>query len=374
MKDYVEEMRAGSHLTVIPDSQLLVSKFTELHNLVKATAKIDSQMKADIDAIFSDIKQNLPTESTFKGRLPFIFLKKRSATDPTHWEPDADLSSVYLNTLAKMANEGITFKGRHALITGCGQGSIGVEIVKALLSGGANVVITTSRFSKSVTEFYRSIYEQHGSKGSRLVVVPFNGGSFQDTRALVEYIYDAKGGLGWDLDFIIPFAAIPEQGRELDGIDSRSELAHRVMLTNLLRLMGEVKSKKQSLKYDTRPAVVVLPMSPNHGTFGGDGLYGESKIGLETMFNRFHSEGWSSYLTIVGAVIGWVLYSVAIVRLHMLTRTYCSAVGREVPVLCPRIISSLKASNRLGRALSQLTKWHSTSSVSFTLILSSYPA
>jgi fatty acid synthase subunit beta len=34
-------------------------------------------------------------------------------------------------------------------------------------------------------------------------------------------------------------------------------------------------------------------------------LYGESKIGLETLLNRWHSESWSNYLTIVGAVIGW---------------------------------------------------------------------
>ncbi|KNC98227.1 phosphopantetheine-protein transferase domain [Spizellomyces punctatus DAOM BR117] len=305
MKDYVEEMRAGSDLTRIPDSQILVSKFEQLAALMKSAPELNGATKSQVDAIFAEIQQNLPPRSGFQGRLPFVFLKRRNPVDPSQWEPDADLSTIYLDTLAKMANEGISFKGRHALITGCGKESIGVDVLKALLSGGARVIVTTSRFSKSSTEFYRSIYERHGSKGSRLVVVPFNGASFQDTVALVEYIYDTKGGLGWDLDFIIPFAAIPEQGREIDGIDSKSELAHRIMLTNLLRLMGQVKAKKQVMKYDTRPAVVVLPLSPNHGTFGNDGLYSESKIGLETLFNRFHSESWSSYLTIVGAVIGW---------------------------------------------------------------------
>lgn len=96
-----------------------------------------------------------------------------------------------------------------------------------------------------------------------------------------------------------------ENGREIDMIDSKSELAHRIMLTNLLRLMGAVKTQKASRGYDTRPAQCLLPLSPNHGTFGNDGLYSESKLALETLFNRWHSESWASYLTITGVVIGW---------------------------------------------------------------------
>jgi fatty acid synthase subunit alpha, fungi type len=130
-------------------------------------------------------------------------------------------------------------------------------------------------------------------------------GSKQDVEALIDYIYDTKSGLGWDLDYIIPFAAIPENGREIDSIDSRSELAHRIMLTNLYRLLGAVKKEKFERGFDTRPAQVILPMSANHGLFGNDGLYSESKIGLETLFTRWHSESWGQYLTVIGAVIGW---------------------------------------------------------------------
>lgn len=107
-----------------------------------------------------------------------------------------------------------------------------------------------------------------------------------------------------DLDYILPFAALPENGREIDGLDDRSELAHRIMLTNLLRLLGAVKSKKAALQLVTRPTEVVLPLSPNHGLFGSDGLYSESKISLETLFNRWSSESWGEYLCIAGAVIG----------------------------------------------------------------------
>jgi len=177
--------------------------------------------------------------------------------------------------------------------------------LKGLLSGGAKVVATTSSFSKKTTEYYREVFETYGSKGSKLILVPFNQGSLKDTQALVNYIYDPANGLGWDLDFIVPFAAISESGREINEVDSRSELAHRVMLTNLIRLLGLVKSKKQEFGYTTRPAEVILPLSPNHGIFGGDGLYAESKIGLEPLLNKWTSESWNQYLTIVGAVIGW---------------------------------------------------------------------
>jgi fatty acid synthase subunit alpha len=166
-------------------------------------------------------------------------------------------------------------------------------------------VVTTSRFSREVTEYYQSMYARYGARGSQLVVVPFNQGSQQDVNALIEYIYDEKKGLGWDLDHIVPFAAIPENGREIDSIDSKSELAHRIMLTNLLRMLGAVKTQKAARGFETRPAQVVLPLSPNHGTFGNDGLYSESKLALETLFNRWHSESWGNFLTICGAVIGW---------------------------------------------------------------------
>jgi fatty acid synthase subunit alpha len=274
MKDYVKELQQGSHLTRVerPSFKALASKFEELNNLLK-TGKLDVAQKSEIDGVFKQIQALLPADATKtdSDNTPFVFLKKRREDDPAQWEFDSSLTESYFSCLHAMAADGITFKDKHALITGCGKDSIGVEILKALLAGGARVIVTTSRFSKSVTEYYRSIYERHGSKGSRLVVVPFNGGSLQDTKALVDYIYDKdpKSGLNWDLDFVVPFAAIPENGRELDGIDGKSELAHRIMLTNLLRLLGEIKIKKQKLSFDTRPAAVLLPMSPNHGTFGG---------------------------------------------------------------------------------------------------------
>lgn len=67
-------------------------------------------------------------------------------------------------------------------MTGAGAGSIGADILQGLISGGAKVVVTTSRFSKEVTEYYQQIYSRYGGKGSQLIVVPFNQGMVKEVR------------------------------------------------------------------------------------------------------------------------------------------------------------------------------------------------
>ncbi|ETN41092.1 uncharacterized protein HMPREF1541_03027 [Cyphellophora europaea CBS 101466] len=220
------------------------------------------------------------------------------------WQYSDDLSLHLHQSLSEAINEGYCFNERNILVTGAGAGSIGCELVAKLLAAGANVVVTSSSYSPKVTRFYQSLYAEHGGRGSRLILVPFNQASVRDIQALVKYIYE-KEGLGMDLDYIIPFAAISENGRNLNNIDSRSELAHRVMLTNTMRLLGEVKQQKETRGILTRPAQVILPLSPNHGSFGSDGLYAESKLGLESLFEKFNSEDWAEYLLVCGALIGW---------------------------------------------------------------------
>ena len=122
------------------------------------------------------------------------------------WEYSSNLTGVYLDILHEIATSGTTFKDKNALLTGVGKGSIGVEVVKGLLSGGAHVVITTSSYSRKTVKYYQSIFQSFGSRGSALAVVPFNQASKQDVEALVDYIY---ANLGMDLDYILPFAGIP---------------------------------------------------------------------------------------------------------------------------------------------------------------------
>ncbi|PWY68836.1 fatty acid synthase subunit alpha [Aspergillus eucalypticola CBS 122712] len=221
------------------------------------------------------------------------------------WESRADLNAAFMATLGQTDNQCLSFSDAEVLVIGAGRDSIGTEIVRGLLRGGARVLVTTSSYSLATTRLYQQIYAEEGARGSQLILLPFNQASQQDLESLVSYIYDCDKGLGWDLSHIVPFAAIPEGGRQIEDIDSKSELAHRIMLTNTIRLLGAIKKQKQARGFDSHPAQVILPLSPNHGIFGGDGLYPESKLALETLFNRWSSESWGAYLSICGAIIGW---------------------------------------------------------------------
>ncbi|KAJ7456863.1 hypothetical protein B0H11DRAFT_2321206 [Mycena galericulata] len=105
-------------------------------------------------------------------------------------EYSSNLTGVYLDILHEIATSRTTCKDKNTLLTGIGKRSIGVKIVKGLLSGGAHVVITTSRYNRSTVEYYQSIFQI------------------------------------MDLDSIIPFAGVPENGREIDGLDAKSEFTH----------------------------------------------------------------------------------------------------------------------------------------------------
>jgi fatty acid synthase subunit alpha, fungi type len=217
----------------------------------------------------------------------------------THSE---ELTQTFFNDLNIARRMGFSFQGKNVLITGAGRNSIGINILKNLLSGGARVLLTTSSYRPETTQMYQEIYARYGARNSVLRVLPFNQGSYQDVQALARYIEEDSG---WDLDFIVPFAAVSEIGRELDDIDSKSELAHRLMLTNLLRLLGAVARGKREKQVISRPAQVILPLSPNHGLMGNDGLYSESKRALETLFSKWTSETWHDYLSLCGVNIGW---------------------------------------------------------------------
>ncbi|KAG9315241.1 hypothetical protein JVU11DRAFT_4375 [Chiua virens] len=324
LEAYVEEMASGDTISTV-NIQKVQEDVLKLWTVVKSQPGISQDQKNRIKALYEGVVRSLRkgpeqirtrlrsrrSSSQFlrpqvsavmpvsDDKVPLLHLKRKVGSN---WEYSSNLTGVYLDILHEIATSGTTFKDKNALLTGVGKGSIGVEILKGLLSGGAHVVITTSRYSRSTVAYYQSIYQSYGARGSALTVVPFNQGSKQDVEALVDYIYAT---LGMDLDYILPFAAIPENGREIDGLDDKSELAHRIMLVNLLRILGAVKTKKASRQFVTRPTQVILPLSPNHGLFGNDGLYSESKIALETLFQRWNSESWGEYLCLAGAVIGW---------------------------------------------------------------------
>jgi fatty acid synthase subunit beta len=326
LESYVKEMAAGSKVAYRLNMEKVQQDIANLYEMVKQQPNMSAAGKDHIKSLYDEVlksfnagadagctTKNRRSSSSFvspiveqpttvsDNSLPFLHLKRNLTGD---WSYSKQLTCVYLDILTEIATSGSSFEGTNALLTGCGRGSIGAEVLKGLLSGGCKVVVTTSSYSRKTVEYYQQIYQVYGSRGSKLVVVPFNQASRQDCDALVDYIYSPQG-LNLDLDYVVPFAAISENGREVDSIDDTSELAHRLMLTNLIRLIGSIKTKKQSLGVKTRPTQIVLPQSPNHGLFGGDGLYAESKIGLEPLFNKWKSESWSQYISLVGAVIGW---------------------------------------------------------------------
>ncbi|PIA16745.1 fatty acid synthase [Coemansia reversa NRRL 1564] len=335
--DYVRKMQAGGELTQFSGRQRVEQNLAKIYRIIKQQNSMKKDSKQAIQGMYADVLRALhmsprimeesgarrifsrsrtsaeggssatvAAEMPAKETIPFLHLKRKAPTG--EWEFNSKLTGTYLDVLTEMCKSGQTFENKNVLMTGCGKDSIGAEILKGLLSGGAKCIVTTSRYNRVTMLYYQGMFQEFGARGAKLIVVPFNQASLQDVKKLVEFVYDdapRSENLGWDLDYVIPFAAIPEQGREITDIDSRSELAHRIMLTNLLRLLGEIKTRKAERGYETRPAQVILPLSPNHGLFGSDGLYSESKIALETLFNRWYSESWSAYLTITGTVIGW---------------------------------------------------------------------
>eukprot|EP00457_Paulinella_chromatophora_P000020 gb/GEZN01000020.1/.p1 GENE.gb/GEZN01000020.1/~~gb/GEZN01000020.1/.p1 ORF type:complete len:4355 (-),score=711.85 gb/GEZN01000020.1/:393-13055(-) len=235
---------------------------------------------------------------------------EQAAQEPSRGAPMLlnDFHTDVRAAFEEIAAKGMTLDGKVALITGAGRNSIGLEVVRTLLLAGCTVVVTTSSPNRSRFDMYEALYKKYGGKSGKLVVVPWNAASQQDTRSLVDALFSSKDPLhtGGRLDFVFPFAAISENGRDISAIDYLSELAHRSMLTNVVRLLGAIKEQlTRQPGASKQPTMVVLPLSPNHGIFGGDGLYAESKIALEALFAKWKSEGWGRSLSLVGAEIGW---------------------------------------------------------------------
>src|SRR5258708_33620624 len=78
-----------------------------------------------------------------------------------------------------------------------------------------------------------------------------------------------------------------------------------VWMTNAHHEPPTIKTKKTSCQIVTCPTQVVLLLPPNHGLFGSDRLYSESKTSLEMLFNCWSSTSrkQGEYLCLVCAVI-----------------------------------------------------------------------
>lgn len=219
--------------------------------------------------------------------------------------------------LKDACRNGFDLAGRVALVTGASPGSIALEMVAHLLHSGAIVVLTTTTYNKSRLRFYRKFYQEHAIEGAELHVVPCNQGSAQDVEALVHWLFATvteQAGAAVKVvkrpmvpALVLPFGALKDLAT-LDQLGAGAEAAMRAMLLNVERLVAKIAVKLRAHGMPQRPCHVVLPLSPNHGAFGGDGAYAETKAALEVMLEKWSSEreAWGSAVTLCGARIGWV--------------------------------------------------------------------
>jgi fatty acid synthase len=207
------------------------------------------------------------------------------------------------------------FGGEVALVTGASPNSIAWSTAAHLLRGGATVVVVTTTDTPERIAAYRDLERRWAGPGAQLHIVRANLASFADIDALIEWMVtpttedigpisrEVKPAL-WPT-LVLPFAAAPAMG-ELPDTGRDAQLTLRLLLLGVQRLVGGLAERAAAAR--RQRFSVVLPMSPNHGTFGGDGAYGDAKAALETMANKWASEGsrWGAQTRIISAEIGWV--------------------------------------------------------------------
>jgi hypothetical protein len=122
------------------------------------------------------------------------------------------------------------------------------------LSGRAHVVITTSRYGRKTVEYYQGILQTHRPWQLRPCAYrrSFQQGPKQDVDALVDYIYST---VNLDLDYILPFAAIPK-----NGLDDKLELAQP-------RFAGQSSTVTGHVLRDGEPVIEIRSSPPYLGCF-----------------------------------------------------------------------------------------------------------
>ncbi|PJJ58205.1 fatty acid synthase [Mumia flava] len=201
-----------------------------------------------------------------------------------------------------------------AVVTGASPGSIAASVVGRLLAGGATVVASTSRLDGAKRRFFTDLYRSHARGGATLWVVPANLASFADTDALIAWVTEEQTESAAGVTtvtkpaltptLLFPFAAGRVAG-DLTEAGARSEIDMRILLWSVERLIAGFGAAHRDHDLDAS-LHVVLPGSPNRGTFGGDGGYGEAKAALDAVVAKWSSETWSTRVTLTHAIIGWV--------------------------------------------------------------------
>ncbi|EMD30947.1 hypothetical protein CERSUDRAFT_100863 [Gelatoporia subvermispora B] len=179
---------------------------------------------------------------------------RRSSSDsrfPAPLSPPRQTRSLFFTSSARVGTF-TAYKDENGLCTSKGKGSIGAEIVKGILSGGS--------------------FQHFDSKGRALTSAPSEQGSKRDVGALVDY---AHSTIGLDLDYVFPFAAVPEDGHKI--VDESPPPA----------VYGQEQGQppvRHSTDTGDPPLIAQLRRIRERR------LHSEFKISLETFFNRWNPE------------------------------------------------------------------------------------
>ncbi|AZA14504.1 type I polyketide synthase [Corynebacterium choanae] len=213
------------------------------------------------------------------------------------------------------AADQLAFADDVALVTGAAPGSIAGSLVAKLLRGGATVVMTASNVGQARKEYARTLFRDHAAGGAKLWLVPANLTSYRDIDALIAWIaQEQKTTVGENTivtkpalvpTLAFPFAA-PSVSGTLADAGGNTETQARLLLWSVERTIAGLADTVANSRSNTR-VHIVLPGSPNRGTFGGDGAYGEVKAAFDAMLAKWQAEtGWPAFVTLAQARIGWV--------------------------------------------------------------------
>ncbi|MEY8566966.1 fatty acid synthase subunit beta domain-containing protein [Corynebacteriaceae bacterium 7-707] len=229
---------------------------------------------------------------------------------------DAGLATRFAGIAAEARDVTTTgdFSGQVAVVTGVTPASIAGGVVGDLLAEGATVVITASRISSARLEFVKKLYREHASAEARIWLVPANLSSYRDIDALVDWIgSEQTETVGSEKklvkpalvpDLFLPFAA-PTVSGTVEDAGGNAETQARLLLWSVERSFTALSRIGHEANLAHR-LHVVLPGSPNRGTFGGDGAYGETKAAFDAICNKWSNEPWGQRVTIAHPRIGWV--------------------------------------------------------------------
>ncbi|PKZ89650.1 type I polyketide synthase [Trueperella bernardiae] len=290
-----------------------VSQVAPAFDAKKAVLLNDRWASAREDlARFAAGAAELPAEATFVGTGAEVARQAEYYADIAASDADR-VRLLQVATTARDESAG-EFSGKVAVVTGMTPESIGGGVVARLLAGGATVIATASRVDQARLLAGRKIYRENARGDAALWLVPANLASYRDIDALVDWIgnpvRETVGGATVEKksamipDLLFPFAA-PRVFGMMSDAGGAAEIQTRLMLWGVERLLTGLAAIGADTVVGHR-LHAVLPGSPNRGTFGGDGAYGEVKAAFDAVVNKWHVEPWAQRVSLAHARIGWV--------------------------------------------------------------------